>query len=210
MNSVNLFRGRSAMLLLALVLVSGCALRQEQQFVDVLVRHQTRYPLMELQDIYKLVYQASQGSVHLAGDSLMASKYLLSEIAVLTSDTRESLCDPISSSGDLVRVHLRPFVLSGEQPEALVNALLQTIRAYEGSTERLRRYWGYAEAAAAAGKLPYPVEEMRAYFADRAEEGFPAVHHSLRFNAAYRPAYRVIMRRYLPFSCRQQALQAGP
>ena len=192
-------RGTAVACLLC-VLVSGCSLVEERRFVRVVERHAARYPFMRVQDMYKLVHQAAMGSAH-AADSLAAVKMLTYEIRTLRGDNQEPMCDPVSPSGDLVRVHLRAFDISGEDLEELAEAFGATIVSVQGSVDRLERYWGYAESAAADGRLPFTVEELQAYFAERAKEGHPAVHHSHRFRTLYRPAYRVIKRKYLAFSC---------
>ncbi len=184
-----------------LVLVSGCNLLEERRFVKVLERQHARYPIMQLQDVYKLVHQATMLSEHAVVDSQMASKYLLSEVRLLRGENLGPLCDPISPSEKLVRINLGAFNQTGEDPKALASAFVKTAYTHEGSVARLERFWGYAESAAAAGKLPYSVEEMQAYFAARAAEGHAPVHHSQRYRSAYQPAYRVVKRKLLWFSC---------
>ena len=190
-----------AALLAVLAVVAGCAPGQEQRYVALLAEQYARYPQMQIQDVYKFAHQASLGNAHFAADEARAAKYLLSELHALRGEGSDPLCEPLEPSGRVVRLHLRPYGRSGGLPEDLVTAMLQTAHSFESSTKRLERYWAYAEAAAAKGALPFPVEEMRAYFSARADEGHPAVDHSQRFLMVYRPAYRVVMRRHLPVSC---------
>ena len=157
---------------------------------------------MQVQDLYKLVHQASMGAEHAIGDSLTAVKYLKHEMRILRGSSNGPLCDPVSHSRKLVRVHLRPFVLTGENADALAKAFVATASAIKESPTLLQRYWRYAESAARAGKLPFAVSEMQTYYSMRAAQEHAAVHHSQHYRAAYRPAYRVVRRDFLPFSCK--------
>jgi hypothetical protein len=51
---------------------------------------------------------------------------------------------------------------------------------------------------ASEGRLGFPQELLQEYGARMEALGFPAVHHSEAYQLAYRPAYRVIVREFLP------------
>jgi len=55
----------------------------------------------------------------------------------------------------------------------------------------------FQAAMAAVGLLPFALDELRRFFAAMQAQAFPAVHHSKRYRQAYRPAYRVIVQRFL-------------
>jgi hypothetical protein len=61
----------------------------------------------------------------------------------------------------------------------------------------LEHYWSIAEAMCLEGRLPFPRDDMEAFFAARRGQGFPAVHHAEVYGQLYRPAYRVILRELL-------------
>ena len=156
-----------------------------------------RYPLMEIQDVYKLVHQAALGSEHAVSDTAAALRWMEREIASLADGPDDPLFDPLTPDSQLVRVHLRPYLAEGGDPDALVRAFVETANTYPGSEERLRRFWQYAERSAAAGTLPFSPDAMATFLAKQAEAGYPAVHHSARYEAAYAPAYRVVARHHL-------------
>ena len=167
------------------------------RFRRILQEQAARYPLMEIQDVYKLVHQAALGSEHAVSDTAAAQQWMHREIAALAGGPDDPLFDPLTPDGQLVRVHLRPYLAAGGDPSALVRAFVETANTYPGSEERLRRYWQYAEQSAEAGTLPFSRDAMAAFLAEKAEVGYPAVHHSARYEAAYAPAYRVVARRHL-------------
>jgi hypothetical protein len=45
--------------------------------------------------------------------------------------------------------------------------------------------------------LPFEPSQMRTFLEKMGRDGFPAVHHSTRYEEAYHPAYRVIKQEYL-------------
>ena len=191
---------RSLVLLLLFVALCAapfCAQDEEVRFRHLVQAQAARYPLMELQDVYKLIHQAAMGSEHAVSDTAAAYRWMEREIATLADGPDDPLLDPLTPDSQLVRVHLRPYLAGGGDPDALVRAFVETANTYPGSVERLRRYWRYAERSAEAGLLPFSPDAMTAFLAEQAEAGYPAVHHSARYEAAYAPAYRVVARQHL-------------
>ena len=43
--------------------------KEEDTYRQILAAHVKRYPRLEIQDLYKLVYQGAMGSKHAVGDS---------------------------------------------------------------------------------------------------------------------------------------------
>ena len=103
----------------------------------------------------------------------------------------EPLVDSLRADGRVVRIHLRPFVAAGGDPEALLQAFIGT-GAEQGDREDLRRAGEVAVRLARAKALPWPDSTLSALFAGLAAQGYPAVHHSAVFVEQYRPAYRVV------------------
>ncbi|MES0339424.1 MAG: hypothetical protein ABUK15_05155, partial [Anaerolineales bacterium] len=75
--------------------------------------------------------------------------------------------------------------------EHLFQAFVRTANEFEGSTMMLKRYRSYAERL--AGECSLTRTEIRAFFGQMEAQGFPAVHHSASYAAAYQPAYRVVL-----------------
>jgi hypothetical protein len=191
--------------LICLVLFAGgsagslWAQDEAAQFRQILQDQAARYPLMKIQDLYKLIHQAAMGSEHAVSDAAAAHRWMAREIAALGDGPAEPLVDPLTPDSQLVRVHLRPYLAAGGYPDTLVRAFVETANTYPGSVERLRRYWQYAEDGAEAGLLPFKRDALAAFLATQAEAGYPAVHHSEPYEAAYAPAYRVVALRHLAF-----------
>lgn len=164
----------------------------------ILLDHARRYPLWKDQDLYKLLHQAAMGSEHAATDRDSARLCLEREITQLQPGPVEPLLDPIGAGGGIVRVHLRPWLDEGFDPEVLLASFLRTAHEWAGSSEELEDSLEYASSLARHEGLGLPREAVAAYAARMKALGYPAVHHSPPFEAEYRPAYRVVSTACLP------------
>ena len=73
---------------------------------NVVQDHLSRYPELQIQDLYKLLHQAALGSEQAVPDSASAERWLTMELREMGEGIVEPLIDPISHNGDVVRVHL--------------------------------------------------------------------------------------------------------
>ena len=160
---------------------------------EVVQAHLARYPHLQIQDLYKLLHQAALGSEHAVSDSDAVERWLQRELAEMEEGVSEPLIDPISHNGEIVRVHLRPYVAAGRDPQILLRAFIRTADQFHGDSLLLEGYWHETIALA-----PFSTEEMDDFFGELKNKNFPAVHHSAVYESLYRPAYRVISRSLCP------------
>jgi hypothetical protein len=159
----------------------------------VLHSHLSRYPAMQIQDLYKLLHQAALGSEHAVANLDSARNWLLREMAEMGEGSPEPLIDPISPGGRIVRVHLRPFIAAGHDPDVLLDAFVRTANEHHGDVHLLEQFW---QAATATSK--FPALEMEELFRSMKAQNYPAVHHSSAYEKLYRPAYRVLALAFCP------------
>lgn len=153
--------------------------------------HFARYPAMQLTDVYKLLHQAALGPAHaISGED--AAARLTAEIAEAGTGPSEPLPDVISPDGRLARIHVRSYVAAGLDPARLARAFGETAATYPPSPDKLAKFCGCLGDLADAGGLPFPRVDVEAFMNAQRDAGWPAVHHSPAFRAAYAPAYRVI------------------
>jgi hypothetical protein len=164
---------------------------------EILADHLARYPRLQAVDVYKLLHQAALGNEHAVWDEAGARRALECELAGMGSGPAEPLIDPISPDGRLARLHLRPWVQAGGDPQALWQAFIRTAKEWQGSPALLDEYSQRATDLARRGQLPFAAEELEACFLERKAQGYPAVHHSETYRLLYRPAYRVVARDFL-------------
>jgi len=163
----------------------------------ILQDHLRRYPQMQAADLYKLLYQAALGSEHAVRDEQAARDWLERELAGLGDGPDDPLMDPLSPDGQILRVHLRPYLRAGKNPERLLRAFIQTANEWRGSLDKFKEYGATARRQAQVGSGSIREEEIEAFFAKMEEQGLPAVHHSEVYKRLYRPAYQVVARQFL-------------
>jgi hypothetical protein len=168
-------------------------LKQSEVLQSILQSQVERYPQMELEDLYKLVFQAAMGSEHAVQNRSAVAGYLQLELNSMGDGPDEPIIDPISPDGEIVRVHLRPYVRAGGDPSKLLEAFIDTSRRHHGSKNDLERWWGQAVQWLGEGWPLLAPQQARSFFLKMEAQGFPAVHHSPNFIEAYKPAYRVVL-----------------
>jgi hypothetical protein len=153
-------------------------------------------PRAGITDLYKLAQQGIRSSEHAVGERAGAAAWMmreLRELDTLPATALEPMVEPLPPDGRFVRVHLRPFRAAGGDTERLLDAFIATANAPASDTAE------FACAGQAAAKALAPrgaSAAARAFFEARRAAGFDAMHHSPEYARAYRPAYRVIARRY--------------
>ena len=174
----------------------GCG-RPDSSIELVLRNHLDRYPKMEPQDVYKLIYQASLGNEHLMTDTSGLRDYLLNELKSVDALTSEPEMEALTPDGELVRLNLRPFKSAHGNPEELLKAMLKTAGTFRKSEKQLEEWLQTIERLGAEERWPFKQDSLMALFQRMRSDRYPSVHHSDAFEAAYKPAYRVILKKFL-------------
>ncbi len=154
--------------------------------------HCRDYPRLEIQDIFKFIFQSACGCEHMVSDRERVLNYIRYEYENMTpSDPKIDALD-----GNYSRVHLSCI---GEKltVDALADMFLLSARKEPDTRAEIEAKIFVVRELIAAGELGFSLDEF-----DRAAEewkslGYPAIHHTDSFRAAYRPAYRVIHNDYL-------------
>jgi hypothetical protein len=170
---------------------------QEIRFRQIVVDHFIRYPLMQVEDLYKLIYQASLGSEHAFLDEDSARVWLDKEVAELNGIIREQEVEELSPDGDIVRVNMRPYILSGGDIDQLFEAFVKSSKEFRGDVRKLVQYAEWVKLMALSKEIDLTQLDIAEYIEDKRRLGYPTVHHSSIYKEAYHPAYRVVARVYL-------------
>jgi hypothetical protein len=173
---------------------------------DILLEQALLRPKWQLQDVYKLVFQAALGSEHAAPGEAAAWQWLEQEIACLgagpagkpVGQPADPPLEPISPDGRLARVNLRPYLASGGSPDGVLKAFLRTAALWQGRRDTLQQYLGWAIELVESGETGLQPVEAKTCFQHLAEAGYPPAHHSSIYRELYRPAYRVVLLDLLP------------
>ena len=161
----------------------------------MLLGHYHKYPKLQIQDLFKFIYQSSFGCEHLVTDLVGVTEYIKKEYELIDKED-EPYIDTLD--GEYSRVSLsylnkelridtfaKIFVLSSKkETEGLANLLNKIKVALKLVDE---------------GLFPFDKEEFNKCLLKWKEMGYPAIHHSNIFRENYKPSYRVISNKYIPF-----------
>jgi hypothetical protein len=169
----------------------------KNQFQEIIQEQIQRYPQMQIQDLYKLVYQAAMGNIHLGVDPKILKNYLINELEKIDVTENEPLIEEISEQR-MIRVNLRPYKARGGDPDRLFEAMMETANAFHPDKKKILQYWKIIERMAQQNSIPFHKGELDSFLKKMKEANFSAVHHSKEYSEKYKPAYRVILKKYLP------------
>ena len=155
---------------------------------DVLAWHRARYPLMQAEDVVKLVFQARMGCGHLLRDEADVVRRIEAEEAALLADGEAPLTEPLGES--YVRLSLRRAMAEGITPAWIARLMALSCREAPVGSRR--------EVMQALSALPEDATGVSARALAKAMARLPEAEwlpgHSAAYRAAYAPAYRVISR----------------
>jgi hypothetical protein len=167
----------------------------DERLAALLHIHVSRYPECGVMDMYKLVHQATFGPGHLVASKKTAREWLERETGSLTPLRKAPLVESVHPDGLIVRLHLRPYLAYGVPLKLLLEALVRSAELVQGDPDVMARRWSFFEGlcqSVYAGR--FDRQETVLFGRTRAREGWPAVHHSPTYQAAYQPRYRVLAR----------------
>ena len=154
-----------------------------------------RYPLSRPTDLRKLAFQEAMGPGHLIASEESAIARCLAEAETLSCPGTSPAVEPLG--GDYCRVSLYGL---GEEKLILLGKLFfrSAVPTGEKETAALSASLSLIRSLAVEGFLPFSAEEWDADTGTWLAAGGGAVSHSAEYREAYRPAYRVIAKRFLP------------
>ncbi|MBD3165290.1 hypothetical protein GF324_01710 [bacterium] len=185
------------------MILGGCSLFAPHP-PEVIRIHLQRYPKMQAEDAYKLLYHRHMGPAHAVQGPDHALRRLHDEVqrAVNLSHTdplierldgdTQPLQHPEEYDGNFVRVHLGPFINRGGDLQDLARAFVESGRV-PADTAGFLDEWSQLKQAAQwrdLGEIRY--DALDSLEAQLRPVGWPAVHQSETFRQNYNPHYRVL------------------
>jgi hypothetical protein len=165
----------------------------------LLQKHLSWYPLMELRDVYKLLYQGVMGAEHLMPSREEYTSYLESEFEPLQPDPTERLLEPLRPDGALYRLNLRPYKACRLGLEQLISNLLDTTHVIRGTRLEMVSIWAEFAQLCLHGQVQQFDRASIEQFSRWLEQvEYPALHHSETYCRQYQPAYRLIAAKFIP------------
>ena len=151
---------------------------------------------MTMQDAYKWLYQATLGGEHAVSDDSGPRMWLDREWAGLGRPLRgEALVDKLTPDGRFLRVNLRPYKARGGDKEMLLAVFVASAKAFRSERAAFLDAWaGLGETLRSEpGNSRLSYSEWLRFDRNARKDSYPAVHHSDKYERAYKPAYRVVL-----------------
>lgn len=161
---------------------------------NLLVKHYQKYPGLQIQDIFKFIHQSASGCEHMVSSLDTAIEYIRkeSETGIGTENLIETL------DGAYSRIHLS-CMSHGLSAETLGKLFFASAKKEQNGTSRIEEKLAIARELVRENELPFYEDDFEIAVREWKEKGYPAIHHSDAFRAAYHPKYRVISNEYVKF-----------
>ena len=164
------------------------------QLEPILRRHAVLYPAMMPCDAVKLVYQNEFGGGHLVADPAGSLERLRQELDAAAP--APFAAEPIGNG--VVRVMLSGLDRTGYAPEALNRDFVRSAELHSGERDAFLYKLEILRQLTAQGILPFDAAQLENYLSTYAKQGYPPVSHSPEYRTTYRPAYRIVLEKFLP------------
>ena len=172
-------------------------LNEKEILLQIILEQIRRHQGFYIQDLYKMLYQASCGGRHLLMDPVESKKKLLEE---WDSSERipkgEPLLEVIDPRGEVIRVNIRIYKKTGGKLDELFKAFQQSAMNFPDDKDRFIGLWGVAMELAENREIPFSKVLMEDFLIDQGKLDLPMIHHSDPYIDANRPSYRVVLKQY--------------
>ncbi|MEG1528429.1 MAG: hypothetical protein RR248_05555 [Clostridia bacterium] len=153
-------------------------------FVDILLKHYNKYPLMRIDDFVKLIYQSEFGA-HFNPNYDVILQGIEEECRNLTPQIKPTM--PISSN--LVRVDLQDCLYKGVKFSILANMFC--LSSLEGNQESICQKFDILLDLIQSKKINLSLNATKAFLINYKKSPY-ALSHSMAYSKNYQPHYRVI------------------
>ncbi len=161
----------------------------------LLISHYQQYPKLEIQDIFKFIYQSCFGCEHMIASLESAIDYIQKENSSLSEYSHSQIDD---LDGEYSRVHFS-YLKYGLSVETFGKLFFLSAKNEPDREAELEKKLDVAKKLILEKKLPFSSDEFNKAKKQWQAQGYMPIHHSEKFKTEYNPAYRVIANIYVPF-----------
>ena len=161
---------------------------------ELLIKHLKTHPELEIQDVFKFLYQSSFGCEHLVSSLEAVTEYISREHNEVFSCQKR--VEPLD--GEYSRVPLS-YLDNGLAAETVGKLFFLSAKREENGLINLKNKLKIALDLVREGVLPFSEKDFAEAVSEWEKNGYGAVRHSQAFRDEYRPSYRVIANKYVPF-----------
>ena len=158
---------------------------------DYILNQYIRYPQMEIEDIFKFIYQGAFGCEHMVTSLDNATMRIEEESRLRTGNgCIEELSD------EYIRIPIS-YVSDGLTPSTLGKLFYLSAKTEAHGQAKLEEGLKTASELILSGKLNFSYNEFTKKVDTWRKNGYNSLHHSSKFRSLYNPHYRVVSRRFL-------------
>ncbi len=147
---------------------------------------------MQIEDLYKLIYQSVMGPKHILQNETQAFQYLKKEMKECVGKEKDLFVN-IGLKNDLVRVNLNVFKGKNCNPQKLFSAMKETAESIHPDKIKLKNVLKKTKSLFEENELKFLHHSIWKNFIEKLEErNFPRTSHSEIYKKSYFPSYRVV------------------
>lgn len=170
-------------------------MEQKKKTRELLILHYQTYPKLQIQDIFKFIFQSSFGCEHLISSEENVTNYISSEYESICQDR---VSDIEQLDGDYCRVPLS-YLNRGLSVDTFGKLFFLSAKKEEKGKDDLIQKIKVAKELVSENLLPFSENDFEKAAEEWEEKGYSAVRHSEIFRESYQPSYRVIAKKYIKF-----------
>jgi len=152
--------------------------------------HIDKYPLMEVRDVCKLIYQSIFGGGHMIPESSYSLNRLQEEYESIKDVLSEKSEVTEQIGGGICRIYL-DSLKQGLAVDTLNSMFVLSANRKKGTVEELEDTLEKFLVACKDLRLPFHYEQAVSFIRNWKQNGYPAISHSDTYRKHYQPAYRV-------------------
>lgn len=166
----------------------------EHMIQQTVLKNIKKYPMSDISDIIKLVYQNEFGGGHLIKDENTSLKRIQNELLNIKQIFHTSVYEDIGNG--IVRLNLASLP-KDVSIEAVNKCFILSAKEIKGSNCRFEKKLCELLYLCKNNKLPFTEDAMSTYINTYKNNGYPIISHSYKYKQAYSPAYRIIKKEYV-------------
>ena len=171
----------------------GIRMTDNSELMNLIKVHLYLYKNVEIQDIYKLLFQSVFGAEHFLQDVDSAKTRLVEEWNQIQAEAQEPLQVPVSIDGSIVRVNLRRCKAEGIEVTDVWDVFYRSVHNSNASKDEFDKVWQNFYQLCFGKIAPYVAHQVHLFGEEAKAKGFPARHHSAAYRNSNHPAYRVVL-----------------
>lgn len=162
---------------------------------NLLLKNYQQYPKLQIQDIFKFIYQSSFGCEHLVSSLQKATENIVFEYENLQKEG-SSIIEQLD--GGYCRIPVS--VLDGNLTvDTFARMFYNSAKKEENGKRLLQEKLKVAKELVLEKQLPFSINEVEQAVAKWQKNDFQSLHHSDIYKKNYNPSYRVIANRFVTF-----------